>query len=197
EDPEGAYGPAPDQAYGPAPDRAYGPVPDRAYGRGSRSVASAERAPREGRRPRQREPGPERDGGPRRSRALVAVASLAALGVVAAVVVRQTSAGEGGRGAGGQGWEAEQYGNSQMLAGDSERVCSVSADKLLFCLDPATGDEQFSHQFLDSVVTSPVLAGERVLVASSRSGSTGALVAFSTDGTELWSVPVDISNDRR
>jgi outer membrane protein assembly factor BamB len=127
----------------------------------------------------------------------VAVASLAALGVVAAVVVRQTSGGEGGRGAGGQGWEAEQFGNSQMLAGDSERVCSVSADKLLFCLDPATGEELFSHQFYDSIVTSPVLAGERVLVASSRSGSTGALVAFAPDGSEQWTVPVDISSDRR
>jgi outer membrane protein assembly factor BamB len=127
----------------------------------------------------------------------VAVASLAALGAVAAVVARQTSGGENGRGAARQGWEAEQYGNSQMLAGDRERVCSVSADELLFCLDPATGEEQFSHQFYDSIVTSPVLAGDRVLVAGSRSGSTGALVAFSPDGAEQWTVPVDISSDRR
>src|SRR5690606_35444678 len=127
------------------------------------------------------EPEPEPDSGPRRSRALVAVAALAALGVVAALVVRQLSGGESSRGAGGQGWEAEQYGNSQMLAGDADRVCSVSTDKLLFCLDPATGEEQFSHQFYDSIVTSPVLAGEHVLVASSRSGSTGALVAFAAD----------------
>jgi outer membrane protein assembly factor BamB len=189
----------PGRAYGRAPDRAYGGGPDRAYGRGARSAAPAEAVPDERRRAHRREPEPEPDGdgGPRRSRALVAVASLAALGVVAALLVRQTSGGESGRGAGDQGWEAEQYGNSQMLAGDDERVCSVSADRLLFCLDPATGEEQFSHQFYDSIVTSPALAGGRVLVASSRSGSTGALVAFSTDGTEQWAVPVDISTDRR
>ena len=180
--------------------------PGRAYGPGHPRVAPAapppeERHPSHGhgpepdRGPRRRAPGRDGDGGPRRSRALVAVASLVALGVVAAVVVRQASRGES-RGAGGQGWEAEQFGNSQMLAGDSERVCSVSADKLLFCLDPATGEELFSHQFYDSIVTSPVLAGESVLVASSRSGSAGALVAFSTDGAEQWTIPVDISSDR-
>lgn len=140
---------------------------------------------------------PEQPDAPGRTRALVAVAAVVVLGVAAAVVVRQGGGGGGTPGAGAGGWEADQFGNSQMLDGSAERVCSVSADKLLYCLDPATGEERFTHQFYDGVVTSPVLADDQIILASSNAGSAGTLHAFSAEGDSLWQTEVGVSTERQ
>jgi outer membrane protein assembly factor BamB len=133
-----------------------------------------------------------------RSRAWLAVAGLAVVGAVAAAsLATQAGGGENGSEGSAEGWEAAELGNSQRLASDSERTCSVSADSLLFCLDPATGEQVFDHQFYVGMVTSPVLAEERVIVGAHGAGSPGALHAFSPSGDEVWTLAVDVTSDRR
>lgn len=128
----------------------------------------------------------------------MAVAGLAVIGAVAAAsLATQASGGENGSDGSVQGWEVAELGNSQRLASDSERACSVSADSLLFCLDPATGEQVFDHQFYVGMVTSPVLADDRVIVGSHGAGSPGTLHAFSPSGDEVWTVAVDVTSDRR
>jgi outer membrane protein assembly factor BamB len=136
---------------------------------------------------------PQPAGGRRRSAARLAVVALALVGVGAAVAIRQVVGSDVGAEPDATGWAVEQYGNSQMLVSDGGRVCSVSADNLVFCLDAATGDELFTRQLYASVVTAPVLVGERLVVAGSTSGSAGSLSAHAPDGGDLWEVPMDVA----
>lgn len=142
--------------------------------------------------------GPRHSPTPRRGRVRLAAAGLVVVGVAAVLAVRQAGGGGGGADAGAQGgrWEAEQFRDSQLLVSDDEQVCSVTSDSLVYCLDPATGDEVFSRQLYLSVVTSPVLADGGVLIGGSSSGSAGTVFAYTADGEDLWEAPVDITSDR-
>lgn len=154
--------------------------------------------PRRAARPRRPapEPEPDPDGASRR---LLVAAALVLVGLGAAVLLQQGFGGGGEQsgGATGGGWAAERFGNSGRLASDGENVCSTTPDQVLFCLDAATGDERFTRQLYDSVVSSPVLAGGHVLVAGSGWQSTGRLHALALDGTDRWSLPLDAPTDRR
>lgn len=158
--------------------------------RPGRLVAGERRAPLDERS------APRHGGSPRRGRARLAAAGLVVVGVAAVVAVRQSGGGDADPAAGGGRWEAERFGDSQMLASDGEQVCSVTSDSLVYCLDPATGDEVFSRQLYMSVVTSPALADGGVLVGGSSSGSAGTVFAYTADGEDLWEAPVDITSDR-
>ena len=140
--------------------------------------------------------GPRHGPGPRRGRVRLVAAGLVVAGAVAAVAIRQSGGGGTQPGSTGGGWEAEQFGDSQMLVSDGEQVCSATADSLVFCLDPETGDEVFSRQLYLSVVTSPTLADGGVLVGGSSSGSAGTIFAYSPEGDELWEAPLEITSDR-
>jgi outer membrane protein assembly factor BamB len=141
-------------------------------------------------------PDPQHRGGPRRTRVRVAAAGLVVAGIVAALAVRQSGGGGAEPGSSGDGWEAEQFGNSQMLAADREQVCSVTSDSLVYCLDPATGEEVFSRQLYLGVLTSPVLADGGVLLGGSSSGADGTVFAYSADGGDLWEAPLVVTSDR-
>lgn len=137
--------------------------------------------------------GPDDRGGRSRRGLVVAVAVVAVL-AVGAVGVRQLAGGD--EAGGGGGWEVEELGNSQMLTSDGERVCSTTQTKLVYCVDGATGEELFSVQLYDNVVTSPVLAGDRLVVAGYRAQSTSSLYGYSLDGVQQWELPVNITTDR-
>ncbi len=140
-------------------------------------------------------PGPKHGSSPRRNAVRLVMVGLIVVGVAAAVAVRQSGSGSADQGAASR-WEAEQFGGSQLLVSDSDQVCSVTSDSLVYCLDPATGDEVFSRQLYLSVVTSPTLADGGILVGGSSSGSAGTVFAYTAEGEDLWEAPLDITADR-
>ena len=138
---------------------------------------------------------PKHGASPRRNAVRLAAVGLVVAGVAATLAVRQSGGRGAEPGAGGR-WEAEQFGGSQLLASDGDQVCSVTSDSLVYCLDPATGDEVFSRQLYLSVVTSPTLADGGVLLGGSSSGSAGTVFAYTAEGDDLWEAPLDITSDR-
>lgn len=124
---------------------------------------------------------------PRRRGLIVAGAVAAVVAITVAVAVAVTGGGEGdddaGEDAGEDAREAAvlRPGPHQgaELAVDGDTVCSTSGREL-FCMDAASGEEQFSET-LPGTATSPALAGETLVVAA---GS--RLYGYSLDGRQLW-----------
>jgi outer membrane protein assembly factor BamB len=123
------------------------------------------------------------------------VALVVATALVVVIVSRQDDGGSGGDDAGSaesdsDGWVAP-IGNAGRLASDGETVCGGALDGSLFCLDAATGTERFSIPLGDGVTAPPVLVDDRLIVAHA-SPQSGQLSAYTLDGDELWTAPLNV-----
>ncbi len=134
-----------------------------------------------------------------RKGALAAVGLVVVAVVGVAVVMSRTDQGSDGGGTDGgsqgrDGWVAVEAANSKLLTTDGETVCSTLLDPELICLDAASGDELFTVATESSLNSSPILAGDRVVVASTET-ATGRLTAYGLDGEDLWTTSVEARPD--
>ena len=120
--------------------------------------------------------------------------AVVAVAAVAVIVVRQVAGGSGGDddspGEASDGWVAD-IGNAGRLTTDGDTVCGGALDGRLFCLDAATGAERFSVTLDDGVIGPPVLVDDRLIVAHS-TPQAGQLAAYTLDGDELWTAPLNV-----
>lgn len=136
----------------------------------------------------------------------VLVVAVAGVFVVRGSGSDDGSDGDGGRngeGGGaeqaGDGWVSEAHGNSLGLVTTGGQVCATTVTAGLYCLDAATGEPRFDQE-VGSSVTSPALVDDTLLVGTTEGSgpsATSALHAFSLDGEELWSAPLDVSDDQQ
>lgn len=137
------------------------------------------------------------------------VGAVLAVAVAGVVVVRGSGSDDGsdggrnGEGGGaeeaGAGWVSEAQGNSVGLVATGGQVCGTTVTAELYCLDAATGEPRFDRE-IGSSVTPPALVDDTLLVGTTEGSgprATSGLHAFSLDGEELWSAPLEVSDNQQ
>jgi outer membrane protein assembly factor BamB len=121
----------------------------------------------------------------------VVAAVLAVVGVGGWVTVDRSGADEPEA---SDGWTSDELSNSRMLTTDGERVCSTTLERVLYCLDAATGEELFTTEIDSDSLTSPQLVGDSLVLGGSRFYS-GELYTYSLEGDEQWRAPIDADDE--